>query len=131
MADIHIEQITQELTWRLRRNALYPGAHIADMAMPQDDAGTHYGAFFENSLVAVASVFIDETSYEIRNLAIETVSTQQNPGIALLTYIAERAAENGITKLWSKVQPMFVEVYQESGFSFNGENLIKMVLTKS
>ena len=121
MTEVHIEQITQELTWRLRRNALYPNAHIIDMSMPQDNEGIHYGAFYENNLIAVASVFADGTSFEIRHLAINPASELLSTGLALLTYITERAAENGAAELWSNVQPILVVVYQASGFSPNGE----------
>lgn len=135
MTDIHIEQITQELTWRLRRKALYPDAHIIDMAMPHDDESLHYGAFYENRLVAVASVLADGTSYEIRNMAIEP-NLPQHIGLTLLAYITERVVESDAARLWSNVSPMLAEIYQDLGFrpvgeTFNKDDTNYTVMTKS
>jgi hypothetical protein len=42
---LSIEQITPQLTWRLRREVLYPNEQLAHMAMDEDNHGYHFGAF--------------------------------------------------------------------------------------
>ncbi|HZY35317.1 MAG TPA: N-acetyltransferase, partial [Mucilaginibacter sp.] len=66
---IGIEQITPELTWRLRRDVLYPDAEIPDMEMDVDKAGIHFGAFVDNKLAGVISLFREGDDFQFRKFA--------------------------------------------------------------
>ena len=67
---LHIEQITPELTWRLRHEVLYPETPIYKMWMDEDDDGYHFGAFTENQLVGVVSLFSKGMDYQFRKFAV-------------------------------------------------------------
>ena len=47
----HIEQISHELTWRIRREVLYPGQPLDKIILPDDENGMHLGLFDDNKLI--------------------------------------------------------------------------------
>lgn len=67
---IHIEQITPELTWRLRRDVLYPNQKIFEMELDEDMDGIHFGAFKNDKLVGIVSLFQKGTDFQFRKLAL-------------------------------------------------------------
>lgn len=118
--DIHIEQITPELTWRLRHQVLYPEGTINDMAMPQDEQGTHFGAFFENKLAGIVSLFHQGNNFQFRKLAVDPAMQHKNIGTQLLQYITRHAAEHGGTRLWCNARLTAAGFYEKAGFTPTG-----------
>lgn len=121
MLNIHIEQITHQLTWRLRQQVLYPDNAIGDMAMNEDEEGIHYGAFVENKLAAVVSIFGKGPDIHIRKLAVDRSLQQKGIGCRLLQYITNRATENGATHLWCNARAPAASFYLKAGFKLTGE----------
>ena len=103
MITAHIEQITPALTWQLRRNELYPDKDYLDMAMPEDTSGTHFGAFAENKLVGVVSLFHNGTDFYFREFAVSNSVSRQGIGKQLLAYMTNYAITEGATRLWCNV----------------------------
>lgn len=120
MLSIYIEQITHELTWRLRQQVLYPDRAIRDMAMSEDENGIHYGAFVENKLAAVVSTFRQGNDMQIRKFAVVLSLQHQGVGSALLQYITHRALESGVTCLWCNARISATNFYLKAGFKQNG-----------
>ena len=121
MLKISIEQITHELTWRLRQQVLYPGSAIRDMGMSEDENGIHYGAFVENKLVAVASTFRQDNHVQLRKLAVDPSLQRQGVGSALLQYITDRARESRVTRLWCNARISAADFYLKAGFKPYGD----------
>lgn len=125
MLNIYIEQITHELTWRLRQQVLYPDSTMRDMAMPEDEDGTHYGAFVESKLVAVVSAFRKGADIQIRKFAVAPSLQQKGIGFRLLQYITARAAESGATRLWCNARTPAINFYRKAGFELTGETFTR------
>lgn len=121
MLNISIEQITHELTWRLRQQVLYPDSAIRDMGMSEDEDGIHYGAFVENKLVAVASTFRQDNYVQLRKLAVDLSLQRRGVGSALLQYITDRAKESGVTRLWCNARISAADFYLRAGFKSHGD----------
>ena len=121
MLNIHIEQITHELTWRLRQQVLYPDRVMRDMAMSEDEDGIHYGAFVENKLVAIASTFRRGNDVQVRKFAVDPSLQHQDIGSRLLQYITDRARESGATRLWCNARKSATGFYLKTGFKPNGD----------
>ena len=121
MLNIHIEQITHELTWRLRQQVLYPGRTMKDMAMSEDEDGIHYGAFVENKLVAIASTFRQGNDIQVRKVAVDPSLQHQGVGSRLLQYITDRARESGATRIWCNARKSATGFYLRAGFKPNGD----------
>ncbi|MDB5274967.1 MAG: acetyltransferase family protein [Chitinophagaceae bacterium] len=120
-----IEQITPELTWRLRRDVLYPGEYKHNMGMPEDEHGTHFGAFADGKLVGVVSLFHEGGNFQFRKFAIDPSVQQQGIGRQLLQYITDQAAENGATRLWCNARSTATGFYAKAGFTETGDTFSK------
>lgn len=68
---IHIEQIRPELTWRLRRQVLYPEQKLYEMEMEEDNHGLHFAAFQDSNVVGVISLFTKGDDYQFRKFAVD------------------------------------------------------------
>jgi GNAT superfamily N-acetyltransferase len=99
---LHIEQITPELTWLLRRDVLYPGKNVFEMEMEEDHDGIHFGAFKDDKLAGVISLFQQGAAFQFRKLAIDPSLQKKGIGNNLLKYVNDYARENGGTKIWCR-----------------------------
>ena len=116
-----IEQITPTLTWRLRRDVLYPAQKVFEMEMEEDADGVHFGAFRDNKLVGVVSLFQNGSSVQFRKLAVDLAAQHAGIGTALLNYITTYAQENGGTSLWCNARVSAIDFYLKAGFSKTGK----------
>lgn len=121
MPAVDIEQITQELTWALRRDALYPDQYKHNMGLPEDDNGTHYGAFYDNKLAAVVSLFQQGTEFQFRKFAVDPAMQHKGIGSQLLAYLITAAMENSATRLWCNARVTADNFYAKAGFKQAGE----------
>jgi len=118
---VHIEQITPQLTWRLRRDELYPAKKVFEMEMDEDQEGIHFGAFKEDKLVAVVSLFNEGTEFQFRKLAVDSSMQKQGVGNKILKYITEYARENGGTKIWCNARVSAIDFYLKADFKLSGK----------
>jgi len=116
----HIEQIRPELTWRLRRDVLYPAMKMFEMEMDEDTYGIHFGAFKNDELVGVVSLFKNENRFQFRKLAVKTLMQNKGIGSALLNYITNYALENKGAKIWCNARVPAIGFYLKSGFIQTG-----------
>lgn len=120
-----IEQITPYLTHRLRRDVMYPEKKVFEMEMPDDNDGIHFGAFKENKLVGVVSLFQEGTVFQFRKLAVDTSLQKTGIGNALLTYAIDYAIETGGTRIWCNARDSAIGFYLKAGFSKTGKLFLK------
>ena len=115
-----IEQITPELTWRLRRDVLYPNQKLSEMEMDEDTYGIHFGAFSEVKLAGVVSLFQKGTDFQFRKLAVDPSLQNMGIGSNLLQYIANYAKENGGTRIWCNARLTAIGFYLKADFLQTG-----------
>jgi len=120
-----IEQITPYLTHRLRRDVMYPEKKVFEMEIPEDNDGIHFGAFKDNKLVGVVSLFQTGTDFQFRKLAVDNALQKTGVGNALLTYVIDYAIENGGTRIWCNSRDSAIGFYQKAGFSATGKYFFK------
>ncbi|MDB5155725.1 MAG: family N-acetyltransferase [Mucilaginibacter sp.] len=117
---IQIEQIRPELTWRLRRQVLYPGSKLYEMEMDEDNHGYHFGAFRDNELVGVVSLFQSGTDFQFRKFAISHDVQHKGIGRVLLQYIVDFAVAEGATQIWCNARVTAIGFYLKYGFVQTG-----------
>jgi predicted GNAT family N-acyltransferase len=117
---LSIEQITPHLTWRLRRDVLYPGQYMHNMEMDEDNHGYHFGAFTDNTLVAVVSLFQNNTDWQFRKFAVSADVQKQGIGTQLLNYITAFVEGERGTKLWCNARLSATGFYTRNGFTQTG-----------
>jgi GNAT superfamily N-acetyltransferase len=122
---LHIEQITPELTWRLRRDALYPEKKVFEMEMDEDVEGIHFGAFKDGKLAGVVSLFQEGTSFQFRKLAVEPSVQKTGVGTGLLNYITDFVEEDGGTRIWCNARTTATDFYLKAGYSQTGKFFVK------
>ena len=112
----HIEQISQELTWRIRRDVLYPGQPLEKIRLPEDDDGTHLGLFDDNKLISVLSYFKSEHSIQFRKFATLEAFQGKGYGSELLNYLLEICATEGFERIWCNARKNASAFYSKFGF---------------
>ncbi|MBB5395882.1 GNAT family N-acetyltransferase [Mucilaginibacter sp. AK015] len=123
---ISIEQITPHLTWRLRRDVLYPGQYLHDMEMDEDNHGYHFGAFENNALVGVVSLFKhSDDDWQFRKFAVVADVQKKGIGTQLLNYITTFVVRENGTRLWCNARLSATGFYQKFGFTKTGSEFHK------
>ena len=122
---ISIEQITPRLTWQLRRDVLYPAEHKNEMEMPEDNDGYHFGAFTDNKLVGVISLFKNLNDWQFRKLAVDEVYQGKGIGKELLNYITGFAIEEHGERLWCNARTSAIGFYKKYEFAQTGAQFSK------
>ncbi|WP_214071347.1 GNAT family N-acetyltransferase [Mucilaginibacter sp. dw_454] len=118
---LQIEQIRPELTWRLRREVLYPNSELSQMEMDEDKDGYHFGAFRDNQLAGVVSLFQDGTDFQFRKFAVVAQAQGTGVGTALLNYIMNFAIAEGAQRIWCNARVPAIGFYLQFGFERTGK----------
>ncbi|MBL4675500.1 MAG: GNAT family N-acetyltransferase [Mucilaginibacter sp.] len=122
---ISIEQITPLLTWQLRRDVLYPGEYKFNMEMPEDEHGYHFGAFTDNKLVGVVSLFKDLNNWQFRKLAVDEAYQDKGIGTGLLNYITGFVIEEQGERIWCNARTSAIGFYKKHHFTQTGAQFSK------
>ena len=124
-SEISIEQIRPELTWKLRRDVLYPGEIVNNIRLDEDDDAIHFGAFKDDRFAGVISLFQRGTDFQFRKLAVDHPAQKMGVGTALLAYITEHARENGGLRIWCNARTPAISFYVKNGFKLTGSSFSK------
>jgi len=122
---ISIEQIAPENTWRLRRDVLYPGKKMFEMEMAADTEGIHFGAFVDDKLAGVISLFREGADFQFRKLAVDPAFQRRGIGGSLLKQVIDHATENSGSRIWCNARDTAFGFYLKAGFSHTGESFSK------
>jgi len=115
-----IEQIRPELTWRLRQQVLYPAQKLYEMEMDEDKHGYHFGAFHDNKLVGVVSLFINGADCQFRKFAVDASVQHQGIGNAMLKHITVFAVNEKAQRIWCNARVTAIGFYLKHGFEHTG-----------
>ena len=118
---ISIEQIRPELTWRLRQEVLYPAQKLYEMELDEDQEGIHFGAFSDNKLVGIISLFQSDKSFQFRKLAVSAEYQKMGIGNALLRRVEEFAGSEGGTLIWCNARVSAIGFYMKAGYAHTGK----------
>jgi GNAT superfamily N-acetyltransferase len=116
-----IEQIRPELTWRLRQQVLYPAQKLYEMEMDEDNNGYHFGAFMDNKLVGVVSLFINGADCQFRKFAVDASVQHQGIGTTMLKHITSFAVNEKVQRLWCNARITAIGFYLKHGFEHTGK----------
>src|ERR1700750_466795 len=118
---ISIEQIRPELTWRLRQEVLYPAQKLYEMELEDDNDGIHFGAFTQDKLVGIISLFQQGSSFQFRKLAVLPDLQKTGIGNMLLNHVEEFAASEGGTIIWCNARVSAIGFYLKAGYAHTGK----------
>ncbi|QJD98415.1 GNAT family N-acetyltransferase [Mucilaginibacter robiniae] len=95
------------------------------MEMEEDNYGLHFGAFYQDDLVGVISLFQQGTDYQFRKFAVSPSMQNQGVGTAILQHISDFAKSQGGTRLWCNARSTATNFYYKHGFQENGETFTR------
>lgn len=110
-----IKAIPAQLTWGIRQKAMWPLNPISYVQLTEDEKGQHYGAYIENELVSVISVFTQGSKAQFRKFA--TLPNQQGNGYGsyLLSHVFDAMSKANIKKLWCNARLDKTSFYKKFG----------------
>ena len=112
----HIEQISHELTWRIRREVLYPGQPLDKIVLPDDENGMHLGLFDHNKLIRVLSFFNNDQSIHLRKFATLEPYQRKGYGTELLNYLLDLSEVENYKRIWCNARKNASGFYSKFGF---------------
>jgi len=116
-----IRSITAAQTYALRHAVLWPDQPLAYVQLPDDDAGQHFGAFEQEELAAVISLFTSpDGRARFRKFATAPARQGRGIGSALLGHVIEVARAQGATSLWCDARQTALPFYQRFGLAPEG-----------
>jgi phosphoribosylformimino-5-aminoimidazole carboxamide ribotide isomerase len=118
---ISIEQIRPELTWQLRQQVLYPAQKLYEMELDEDNEGVHFGAFTEDKLVGIISLFQHDVSFQFRKLAVLAEFQKMGIGNSLLNRVEEYAKSENWETIWCNARVSAIGFYLKAGYSHTGK----------
>ena len=122
-----IRPVTAEEVRPLRHRVLRPGQAFEETVYPGDDAGVHLGAFSEDHLVGIASLYREDRAggraggWRLRGMATDAGVRGSGFGAALLAGCLEYVAGAGGSELWCNARMVAVGFYRRAGFEVVSE----------
>lgn len=122
---IDIRPITPEQTYSLRHRVLWPDKPLDYVKVENDADGYHYGAFLDEALVAVISLFVDGETARFRKFAADPVYQRKGIGTRLLNHVIAEARQLGATSLWCDARLDAADFYHRFGMQAVSEVFYK------
>ena len=122
---MEISAIPWQQTIPLRHRVLWPMKPQEFCHVDGDQDAMHFGAFVQDELVCVASVFIESNKARLRKFA--TLAEFQNQGIGsqMLTKIIESLKTTSADVFWCDARESAVGFYQRFGMNAFGDVFYK------
>lgn len=118
---LYIEQIRPELTWRIRQKVLYPAQRLYEMEMEEDSLGYHFGAFMDNQLVGVVSLFQNGDDFQFRKFAVDESVQGKGIGKTMLQHLIDFATREDCKRLWCNARVAAIGFYLKYGFEHTNQ----------
>ena len=114
-----IQSITPEQTYPLRHAVLWPDKPYEYVRVENDHEGYHYGAFLDEQLVAVISLFVypdnGQTVARFRKFAAHPDYQRQGIGTQLMQHVLAESRRMGATRLWCDARLDAADFYRRFG----------------
>lgn len=122
---IHIQAITPEQTYPLRHAVLWPDKPFDYVKIENDHEGYHYGAFQNDELVAVISLFVEgptansgravRWTARFRKFATRPDCQRMGIGTQLMNHVIAEARRMNATTLWCDARLDATDFYRRFG----------------
>ncbi len=122
---MNIRTISWEQTIPLRHRVLWPNQPPEYCYIDGDEDGQHFGAYIDDKLVCVASVYLDENRARLRKFATDVSYQNQGLGSTVLRYIISSLREAGVEYFWCDARESALGFYQRFGMHKNSERFYK------
>jgi predicted GNAT family N-acyltransferase len=114
--NLKIKIIQASETWDLRHRVMAPNRSFDSIKLPKDEQGLHFGLFYEEKLISVISLFIENDVAQFRKFATEISEQNKGYGSILLNHIIEESVKNNVKNLWCNARMTALGFYEKFGF---------------
>ncbi|HEX8329591.1 MAG TPA: GNAT family N-acetyltransferase [Hymenobacter sp.] len=122
---VDIRRIAPEATYALRHQVLWPDKPLEYVKVENDAAGHHFGAFQQEELVAVISLFVEGRKARFRKFATRPDCQRQGIGTVLLGRVFDEARQLAAQRIWCDARQDSAGFYARFGMQPEGEIFYK------
>ena len=123
--NMEIKNILWEQTIPLRHRVLWPDKPPEHCYIDGDEDGLHFGAFIDETLVCVASIYVHQDSARLRKFATDVRYQNQGIGAKVLTHIIDHLKATQTALFWCDARESALGFYQRFGMQSSGERFYK------
>jgi len=124
---MEIREVGSQDTLELRLKILRPKGSLEDCKFPGDDdpLTKHYGAFFDNFLLGIVSIYPREHAeftgigFQIRAMATDPQARGKGAGAKLLKKAEVYAFDNDADYVWANARISAMEFYRKSEYTID------------
>ncbi len=139
MLDENVMDI-RRISWHealpIRHEVLWPNKPLAFCKVNGDETAKHYGAYLNDKLVCVASIYMDGRVARLRKFASLEEFQGRGIGSKLITHILSELTKSGTESFWCDARTTAVGFYKQfamekqgSEFSKSGTSYFKMAVS--
>jgi predicted GNAT family N-acyltransferase len=120
-----IRNISWEQTIPLRHTVLWPNKSAEYCHVEGDQGAFHFGAFINDKLVCVASVYLQSNKARLRKFATDTHYQNQGVGSKMLKHIVQSLQDTEARFFWCDARESALGFYKRFGMEASGERFYK------
>ena len=122
---MEIQRISWEKTIPLRHRILWPNKPPAFCQLEGDQDALHFGAFVDNQLVCVASVFLKKNKARLRKFATDDHYQNQGIGSKVLLHIIKYLKDLNTEYFWCDARETALSFYMRFDMYKSSERFYK------
>lgn len=122
---MEIRNISWQQTISLRHRVLWPNRPPEYCHVEGDKDGMHFGAFINNELVSVASVYLQGDKARLRKFATDVCYQNQGIGTQMLTSIIHSLEKTPAKVFWCDARESALGFYKRFNMTPFGERFYK------
>lgn len=121
--DIRIITLAEALP--IRHCVLWPNKPVSFCKVDGDDTANHYGAFLNNELISIASVYIDGKVARLRKFATLENFQGRGAGTQLISHVVAELKHTQVETFWCDARTTAVGFYKRFGMDVQGAEFVK------
>nr|WP_295931805.1 GNAT family N-acetyltransferase [uncultured Dyadobacter sp.] len=125
MDSIEIQKVNADQILNIRHRVLWPDRPPDFVKVAEDDAGFHFGLYFNQQLVSVISLFADGDSIRFRKFATLPGFQGKGLGSRLLEHAIDFAIQHQYSSMWCDARTSALGFYERFGFRKFSEPFFK------
>ncbi|PSX03595.1 GNAT family N-acetyltransferase [Photobacterium angustum] len=122
---MEIKPITWQQAITVRHRVLWPSKPESFCKVEGDETAMHFGAFINNELVCVSSVFIEENVARLRKFATLTEYQGKGIGTVMIQEIFTYLKTTNVEYFWCDARTSAIGFYQRLGLTTSGDTFYK------
>ena len=117
---MNIRAIQWQEALPVRHKVLWPSKPPLFCKVDGDETAKHYGIFFDEKLVSVASIYIDGNTARLRKFATLVECQGEGLGTQLISYIINELKDIGIEYFWCDARTTAIGFYRKFDMAQQG-----------